>query len=296
MTGGPGAGVAPKMPLSREALGVALVSAAAVAWSLTGLFVRAIDLPSATILVWRGLFGFLVMLPVIGLLKGRAGYAEVLRLGRNGWLYVMISGATMLCFITAMNLTTVAHVAVIYATIPFLAAGIGWVVLRERPGRTALIASSAALLGACLMAGWSRDGTLTGDLLAVAMTVLMACLIVLARADPKIPTMVAGTLSSLVGAAAALPFAADLSVTGNQMLLLALFGASNTAFAFVLFLLGSAMIPPVKSALISVLDTPLGPIWVWLVFAETPSPATIAGGAIVMASAVWYIRRDAGVR
>lgn len=279
--------------LSREATGVALVAAAAVAWSLTGLFIRALDLPSATILVWRGMFGFAALLVVIGILKGPRGYADVLRLGRGGWLYAVMSGTGMLCFITAMNHTTVAHVVVIYATVPFMAAGLAWVMLGERPARPALIASGFALIGALIMAGWSRDGTALGDLLALAMTILMAVMIIIARADPGIPTLAAAAVSTVLGAAVALPFAPTLAVTGEQILLLAAFGATNSALGLALFILGSALIPPVKSALITVLDTPLGPFWVWLVFAETPSLPTIIGGAVVMGAALWYIRRDA---
>lgn len=279
--------------MSRTAIGVALVTGAAVAWSLTGLFVRALDLPSATLLVWRGLFGCIALLVVILALKGPAGFGDFLRLGRGGWLYAVTSGVGMLCFVTSMNTTSVAHVVVIYATVPFMAAGLAWLILGERPGRHALIACAMALVGAMIMAGWSNDGTAYGDFLALVMTILMAVMIIIARWDPNIPTLAAAAVSTLLGASAAFPFAPTLDVTGTQMLLLAAFGTVNSAFGIALFILGSALLPPVKSALISVLDTPLGPLWVWLVFSETPSGPTILGGAIVMAAAVWYIRRDA---
>ena len=35
---------------------------------------------------------------------------------------------------------------------------------------------------------------------------------------------------------------------------------------------------------------PLAPLWVWLFFAETPSTATLAGGAIAMTLADWLAR------
>ena len=54
-------------------------------------------------------------------------------MGRPAWSFALVSAFGMLCFITSFRLTTVAHVSIIYATVPFLAAGIAWFVMRERP-------------------------------------------------------------------------------------------------------------------------------------------------------------------
>lgn len=275
-----------------EQRGILLVTAAAVAWSTTGLFTRALDLDAATMLVWRGAFGALGLTLVIAGLQGRRGFAGFLRLGPAGWLYAVISGASMLCFIGSLRLTSVAHVAIIYAVVPFLAAGLGWLTLRERPTPLAIGASLAALAGAVVMVGLSPDGNPLGDLMALGMTFGMALTMIIARAHPGIPTLPAAALSALLSAMAALPFAAALAVTPGQALGLAAFGLVNSSAGLALFLLGSALIPPVKTALITALDAPLAPLWVWLIFAEAPSSVTLAGGAIVMAAVVVYILRD----
>ena len=38
--------------------------------------------------------------------------------------------------------------------------------------------------------------------------------------------------------------------------------------------------------LIALLETTLGPLWVWIFFAEQPSNATLLGGAIILAALV----------
>jgi drug/metabolite transporter (DMT)-like permease len=68
-----------------------------------------------------------------------------------------------------------------------------------------------------------------------------------------------------------------------------LFGATASAFAYLLFLLGARHIPSGEAGLLGLLDTVLAPLWVWLAFAETPTNATLAGGGIVLASVVWYL-------
>ena len=95
----------------------------------------------------------------------------------------------MILFITSLAYTSVAHGAVIYATIPFLAAFLGWIFLREVPGRNAIIASLFALAGVVLMVGFGADGGLFGDLLAFGMTLCMAFAIILMRRNPGMSAM-----------------------------------------------------------------------------------------------------------
>ena len=80
----------------------------------------------------------------------------------------------MLLFVGSLKATTIAHVAIIYATVPFAAAALGWLVLRENPGRVALLASGLALAGSAVMVGVGGDGQPLGDLMALGMVAAMA--------------------------------------------------------------------------------------------------------------------------
>ncbi len=270
-------------------LGLVLTTASAIAWSTAGLFTRLIEADLATTLVWRGVFGAIGICAFALATQGRGGLATFARLGAAGWAFAIVSAFGMLCFIASLRLTTVAHVAVIYAAVPFAAAGLGWLVLAERPSRSALLASAAALAGVAVMAGLSREGSFTGDVLALLMTLAMAAMMVIARRYPDIPTLQAAALSGLLCTLAAVPLAAPLSPQGSDWLLLAGFGLVNSALGLALFAMGSKLLPPVETALIGALDAPLAPLWVWLVFAETPGSATLAGGAIVFTAVVAHV-------
>lgn len=73
---------------------------------------------------------------------------------------------------------------------------------------------------------------------------------------------------------------------------MAAFGLINSTLGFALFLIGSTKIPPIETALLGALDAPLAPVWVWLVFAETPTTPTLIGAAIVLTAVFWHIARQ----
>ncbi len=280
------------MAASEHRLGLILVAISTLAWSTAGLFTRAITEDLFSVLVWRGLLGSLGMLGILIALQGPKGLKGFLHLGKAGWLYALISGAGMLAYITSLRLTSIAHVAVIYAVVPFMTTALAWAMLHERPNRDAVIASLAAFAGAVVMVGWGHDGTLTGDALAFLMTIGMALMVVIARRHPEIPTLPAGITSAMLTVVCCLPFAQNLSPAPDQLLLLAGFGLVNSTLGFALFLLGSTRIAPIETALIGALEAPIAPLWVWLIFNETPSPATIVGATIVFAAVIWHITRQ----
>lgn len=274
-------------------LGLAMVFASTLTWSTAGLFIRAADTDLATIIFWRGIFGVLGMAVVLLAFQGWAGLGSFKRLGKAGWAYVLVSVLTLPAYLASLHLTSIAHVAIIYATVPLMTAFLAWVVLREAAPRSAIIASTIALLGAVIMVGFSTDGTLLGDALALAMTVGMAILVVLARRNPEIPALAAGMLATFLTVLAAAPFVAFAMPSADTIVILAIFGLSNSLLGFALFILGSRRIPAVETALIGALEAPIAPIWVWLMFGETPGPATLLGGLIVFSAVFWHILRSA---
>ncbi|MGO4841971.1 EamA family transporter, partial [Rhizobiaceae sp. 2RAB30] len=100
-------------------LGLVLVTVSAVAWSTAGLFTRLIPLDAWTMLAWRGLFSALGTAVVIVAMERSVGWDGFRRMGWPEWLFAIVSAVGMILFISSLRHTTVAHVAVIYATVPF---------------------------------------------------------------------------------------------------------------------------------------------------------------------------------
>ena len=267
--------------MSPHLRGFLLVTASAVAWSTAGLFTRLIPLDAWTLAAWRGILGALGLAAVMTLIPGAGSWRSLRRLGGLGWFFVLQSVAGMIFFLTALRHTTVAHVAVIYATAPFIAAGLEWLVMRERPGIGAVASSAIALAGVALMVGWAREGGALGDLLAFGMTLTMAVAMIIARHFPEMPFLPASGMSALLSGVVAWPLGSALQVTPHDLVLLALFGVATFAVGLPLFTLGARHLPAIETALIGALDAPLAPLWVWWACAEVPSRTTLIGASVV---------------
>lgn len=270
-------------------LGIAMVSGSAVAWSLGGLFTRLIAVDTWTMIAWRGLFGSAGLALVLAAVRRTELRGTLKTMGWVGWLFVAQSSMGMICYQAALGRTSVANVAVIYATAPFLAAGLGWAVLRERPNASAVVASLAALVGVCIMVGFGGPGSWAGDLLAFGMTLSMAVATVVVRNFRDIPIPLTACISSLLSALICWPFGAPLAASGHDLIWLAVFGVVNFAIGLPLFVLGARRLPAIETALVGAVDAPLAPLWVWLAFRETPGPGTLLGGAIVFAAVALHL-------
>lgn len=269
---------------SRHRKGVALVVAAAVAWSTAPFFTRLLPLDSWTILFWRGIFAGAFVLAVLTITQGSAGLRSLIRMGRNGWLVATLLAIGMTTFIPALQLTSVANVAVINAAGPFLAAALAWVWLREAASPRTLLACLVALCGVAVIFGKpGGDASLKGIALACVMALAIAAMTVIVRRHRDTPIVAAAALSNFLGSLVGWLAAPNVyAVSGADVLALAVFGIFQVGLGLTLFMLGSRLLPSGQAALIATLETPLMPFWVWLAFQEIPSTRALIGGALVL--------------
>jgi drug/metabolite transporter (DMT)-like permease len=268
-------------------LGTIILAASAAAYSTAGFFTRLIHVDAMTMLFWRGIFAGLFLAGMV-MWRERGHVVQSVRaIGRDGLLIALCSAVATVCFLNAFRLSSVADVMVIDATMPFLTAGIAWLLIGEREDRITLLASLAAVAGVAVMAGPAvASGHSPGNLLALAMTLLMSVVVVLMRRNPGVSMLPAVGLSAFLCALIVLPSARPFSVDRVEMLALVLFGTTQFGVGLLLLALGTPLVSATRGALIGTLQTPLATLWVWLAFAETPAVATLAGGAIVLAAVV----------
>ena len=281
------------MTTDRRLFGLLLVGGATALWSTAGIFVRLVDLDVWTILGWRSLFAVLALL-VIVVMKRRGGAPASAAPTSVLWLTVPVATISMGAYVVALKLTTVANVMVVYAAVPFVTALLAWVIIGERITGRMLAASLAAITGVAVMAGAALDpGNFLGVSVALLMTLAMGTQIVLARKYPGLDMALVNAMAAAVCAVGGLVLAGFPVPTPYELFVLALFGISNTALAYYLVLVGARYIPAAEAGLVSTLDVVLGPVWVWLIFAEVPSRAAIFGGGIVLAAVVYYLISEA---
>ncbi|PST19621.1 EamA/RhaT family transporter [Rhizobium sp. JAB6] len=276
-------------------LGVIYVALSALAWSTSGLFVRAIHADLMTILFCRGIVSGFGVFALFFYIERRNAF-RILRSMRGPSLAATVfSTASMISGIGSIYYTSVADAMVIYATVPFVTAGVAFLFIGERPNMRTLIASGVAFIGVLVMlsghgAGDASDGgSWLGKGLAAIMTLTVAGLAVVMRQHRNVPMLPAMALSAWLCSCVTFWFASPLSISGQDLGLIVAFGIIQNAMGLSLYTFGSRLVPASDAALLTALEVPLTPLWVWMVFAERPSMATLIGGPIVLAALFGHI-------
>jgi drug/metabolite transporter (DMT)-like permease len=273
--------------MSPSARGALLVAAAAACWSSGALIARLAGTGPWTTNFWRSLFASVFLGVVLSLARRRGILAQWRDGGRPVVLVAACMAVSSTCFIFSLAHTTVANTLILMSTGPYVAGLLGWLVLGERVAPRTWLTMGVAMAGTVLMVSSSyaaSRGALFGDLLAIVMASSFATATVLVRRHPEIPMAPAAVLATTLTGLVALPMAEPLTTTPRDLLLLAFFGIGQFGAGFLLFMAGARLIPAAETSLIGMLETVLGPIWVWLVLGERPGAASLAGGALILSA------------
>ncbi|WP_315920716.1 DMT family transporter [Mesorhizobium sp. SP-1A] len=273
-------------------LGIMLVAASAAVFGLAGVLTKSIHADPLTINCWRGLVGGALISVYVFWRRRNSGIAGLPRLGWRGWLLATIGACASIAFISAFKNTYVANVAIIYATAPFVAALLGWLLLRERVRAQTMLAAVLSLAGVGMMvfAGLGT-GRPFGDALALVMTCGSALYMVLVRKFRDTPVVWAGAVSGLLLFVFGWLVTDPSAISWRDAWLLAAFGVSF-ALASVLWTEGARLIPAAEAGLLGSAEVPFAILFGWLFLTEFPPPASLIGGGLVLLAVVAHAGRD----
>ncbi len=255
-------------------------------WSTVA--VRSTATLAAAILLWLLVRRFGSSRPV--LIPGKAGLAA-------GFCY----GISTIAFLGAVFNTATANVVFIVASTPMYAAILGWLILKERPSPSTLIAMLVMFSGVGLIvSGGLAGGHILGDTLATTASFLLALAITLSRAA-RIDMGFVPLVATIIPAAVGLSFVGVSLLAGTGGFSIAnpfwvLFdGAIMMPLAFWCLATGPKYLSGPEVGMFYLLETILAPIWVWLIFSEVPSSQTLLGGSILVLALIgysaWQMRR-----
>lgn len=275
-----------------QAFGIGLVVASAVFFSLSGVFTKLVAADVWTVACWRGLIGA-VLITLYAWSRGGLAYDRAdLGLGWRGLVLASVGSAATLAFIAAFKLTFVANVAIIYATVPFMAAALEFLFRGVPIRRAVVLATTVSLFGVGIMVmGGLGTGNWLGDAIAVLMTFGNALYMVLIRLFRDTPVVLAAALSSLQLFALGWVFSDPLAVTAADAMVLILFGTSFAA-AVILWTEGTRLISAAESGLLGSAEVPLAILFAWLILADIPPAMSLVGGAIVLIAVFSLAWRD----
>lgn len=270
--------------------GVLFVFAAGVLWSTVGLGIRMIeDAVVWQILLYRSISMSLFLYVLIRMRSGESPFVQIRRVGTP----VVVAGLSLVAAysggIYAIQNTSVANAMLLFATSPFMAAVLGWIVLKE-PVRTATWIAIAVAIGgiAIMVADKSGSVALAGSLAALGSAFGFAVFTVALRWGRTSEMLPAVFLSGLFAIAITLAICLGLGLSvvlspqdGGMAMGMGVF---QVGAGLILYTLGSRSLPAAELALLSLAEVLLGPLWVWLFLGETASVNTLIGGVVLLAA------------
>lgn len=267
---------------------MAFVILSAFANSTAGLLVRSIEAASDwQIVAYRGLAlagGVAVLL----ILQHRSRVlSEVRRIGRWGVLGGVFYGVTATAYTLALTHTTVANTVFTLSAIPFFTAVLARILLGERvrPGTWAAMAVAFAGI-ALITSDGIAAGTLLGNMMALVAALAFSCFVIVLRHGRAANMLPATGLGALLAAlVAAIVVGWELAVSSRDLAILFVWGGLVSCLAHSLVVFAARHMPGAELTLLFLIEFVLAPLWVWFYVAETPGPATLAGGAVVLAAA-----------
>jgi drug/metabolite transporter (DMT)-like permease len=285
------------LPLARDpnyGTGLLLVFLGFVCFSTGGVILRFIATEDGwAILFWRSIPWLIAIAAFLAWRNGSV-LRPIRTAGPTGFFVGACVAGAASGYIFGVKHTTVANVAFTFSATPFLAALLGWFVLRERVATRTMIAICAALAGVAVMVGDGlSSGGWLGNLMALGAALSFAIMLVLLRRAGQadmLPASIWGAVVSITIGAALSP---DLAIPPRDIAWCAAFGTLNMTAGLALVTLGARHLPAADTALMQLTESILAPVWVWVVFAETPGTFTLIGGGVVLAAVVW---QTAGVR
>ncbi len=265
--------------------GLFLMTGAGLCWSTGGILVRNVRLTDPwEIVFWRSVFMVLFLLVVLLFWHRANAGVRIVEVGLQGVLAGGLLASTFFFFILSVTRNTVANTFVLMSIGPFFVAVFGRIFLGERVPLRTWNAMLVALAGILLMFFEGMDaGRSLGNMLALGVPTAFALnVVILRRARARVsmvPTvMLAGVFSILI----ALPLAWPLSPTFHDLTVLWIMGWAQLGLGCVLMTIATRYLPASEIGLFALLETMLGPIWVWLGIGERPSNTALLGGFIII--------------
>ncbi len=275
--------------------GLFLATFGALVLTPDALFMRLSGMGGYQMVGWRGLLMGAVMVALWTLTSRRRGRDLALVATGFGLAIVACQYVNATLFSLGIAHAPVAVMLLAVATVPVFAALFARIIIGE-PTRRATWVTIVVVLGGITLAVFGGEGavTLTSDALlgaiaglGVAMVLALNFVILRARPDLPIPLLIGlgAALAGVTGTAITGPVA----MTDGVVWAIAVCGLVILPVSFFSLSLASRYTHASNVSLLLLLETVLGPLWVWLGVGEEPTPMMLAGGAVVVVSLAVYL-------
>ena len=273
------------MNLSNQQKGTLLAFTAIMFITPDSLLIRLSNVESWNLIFYRGIIPFFAVL--VGLLVIQKGQV-ISSLISNGWhgiAYSITFTISNIFFVISIESTNVANTLVMLSLAPMISAIISFIFLKENPDKKTWIAITITTFAVIYIFFDSFEkGDIKGNFFGLICAFGMATGAVIIRSAKKVNLVPSAMMGKLFVALVALIFVDKFSLEGKDLVIIPAMGIFCVAIPFVLITLAPRYITAPEVNLFFLLETILGPLWVWLVIHEQPSIETLIGGTIIIST------------
>jgi drug/metabolite transporter (DMT)-like permease len=273
--------------MNNNTKGIVLTALGVLLMSFESLFIKLTSISPFTFSFYLGIFMFISMLLLL-VIKQRDIIREVTKTSFYIFLLCgILMGSANIFFIWAIKSTTAANVVLIIGTGALFTSFFSYLFYKEKIKLNVLIASFFLFIGLFIIFNDKVGvGNLKGNLLAILCTMTFSLSFVLMSKYTRI-NRVALTAITGVSLAIIAYFASDtIGIDLYNFFVVAIMGLIITPFSRVLIFSETKFINASEVSLLMIIETVMGPIWVWMVLKEVPSSYTFIGGSIILLTLV----------
>ena len=269
--------------LSDQKKGSLLAFVAVMFITPDSLFIRLSNVDTWGLVFYRGAIPFFTVLIGMLIIYRSEFFKMLLNSGRHGIIYIATFAVTNVAFVVSIQNTNVANTLVMIAMAPMLSAILGAIFLKEMPDNKTWIAIGITFIAAVYIFYDSLQlGNIFGDLLGLITALGLAIGAVTIRSAKKKNLVPAAVVGKLFVAVFAMFFIETYALVDQDMYIVPLMCVMCVAIPFVLVTIAPRFIPAEEVNLFFLLETIIGPIWVWLVIKEQPSIEALQGGLVII--------------
>ena len=269
--------------LSNQHRGSLLAFIAVILITPDSIFIRLSNIETWGMLFYRGAIPFVVVLTGLILFYKNNLFKALVGIGYPGIFYVISFSICNITFIISIQNTNVANTLVMIAMAPMLSAILGSIFLKEIPDSKTWVAIIITLISVTYIFYDSIEmGNFYGDLFGIITAFGLACNAVIARYAKNRDLVPSAVIGKLCVAIFAFLFVDSFSLVGTDLIIVPLMCVMCVAIPFVLVTIAPRFIPAEEVNLFFLLETIIGPFWVWMVIKEQPSIETIQGGVVII--------------
>ena len=247
------------------------------------LFIRLSSVDTWGLVFYRGIIPFLTVFFGMLIIYKLSFFKILFNSGYHGLIYIGTFSITNITFVVSIQNTNVANTLVMIATAPMLSAILGAIFLKEPPDKKTLISIIITFLAIIYIFFDSlKIGNFYGDILGFITAFGLAVGAVTIRSAKTKNLVPAAVVGKLFVAIFALFFIESFVLIDRDLLIVPLMCILCVAIPFVLVTIAPRFIPAAEVNLFFLLETIIGPIWVWFIISEQPSIETLQGGLVII--------------